>query len=166
MLHIIRVRFIPVWGWYPLGLASQVTSPLHFFFQISMFISVKEKYKLYSKTCVKRPLKIHKTKILMTNGSLIKVESIAECSPWSILQYFWPTLSDNWSWKPIFRLFESGRFTQVLQYKINHTQPYKHLCAYIFPKFYTLFWKQCTSRSGGFRCSRWSTLFIQTKNPY
>ena len=32
--------------------------------------------------------KIDKTKILMTNGSLKKVKSIAECSPWSILQYF------------------------------------------------------------------------------
>ena len=45
--------------------------------------------------------KINNTKIFMTNGSLIevgsivecskglmKVESIAECSPWSILQYF------------------------------------------------------------------------------
>ena len=35
---------------------------------------------------------------------------------WSILQYFWPALSDNWSWKPIFGLFESGRFTQDLLY--------------------------------------------------
>ena len=58
--------------------------------------------------------KIDKTKILMTNGSLMKVESIAECSPWSILQYSWPALSDNWSWKPIFSLFEGGPFTQVL----------------------------------------------------
>ena len=32
--------------------------------------------------------KIDKTKILMTNGSLMKVESIAECSLWSSLQYF------------------------------------------------------------------------------
>ena len=32
--------------------------------------------------------KIDKTKILMTNGSLMKVKRIAECSPWSILQYF------------------------------------------------------------------------------
>ena len=32
--------------------------------------------------------KIDKTKILMTNGGLMHVESIAECSPWSILQYF------------------------------------------------------------------------------
>ena len=37
----------------------------------------------------------------MTNGSLMKVESIAECSRWSILQYFWPALGDNWSYKPI-----------------------------------------------------------------
>ena len=32
--------------------------------------------------------KIDKTKVLMTNGGLLQVESIAECSPWSILQYF------------------------------------------------------------------------------
>ena len=32
--------------------------------------------------------KTDKTKILMTNASLMKVESIVECSPWSILQYF------------------------------------------------------------------------------
>ena len=32
--------------------------------------------------------KIDETKILITNGSLMQVESIAECSPWSILQYF------------------------------------------------------------------------------
>ena len=40
-------------------------------------------------------LKIDKTKVLMENVSLMKVESIAECSPWSILQYFGPALSDN-----------------------------------------------------------------------
>ena len=37
--------------------------------------------------------KIDKTKILMTNGSLMKVESIAECSKGGILQYFQPSLS-------------------------------------------------------------------------
>ena len=41
-------------------------------------------------------LKIDKTQVLMENGSLMKVESIAECSHWSILQYFWPALSDSW----------------------------------------------------------------------
>ena len=34
----------------------------------------------YSKTCLKRPLRTDKTKVLKTNGSLMKVESIAECS--------------------------------------------------------------------------------------
>ena len=58
-----------------------------------------------SKTCLKRPLKNRqKNLILMTNGSLMEVKSIAECSLWSILQYFWPALSDNWSWKPSFGL--------------------------------------------------------------
>ena len=71
---------------------------------------------MYSKTCVKQQLKIDKTKILMTNGSLMKVESSADCSPWNILQYLWPALSDNWSWKPIFGLCESGCFTQTLLY--------------------------------------------------
>ena len=52
---------------------------------------------VYSKTCLKLPLRIDKTKILMTNGNLMKVESIAECSPLSILQYFGPALSDNLS---------------------------------------------------------------------
>ena len=47
----------------------------------------------------------------------MKVECIAE----SILQYFWPALSDNWSWKPIFGLCESGHFTQVLLYASNLT---------------------------------------------
>ena len=38
-----------------------------------------------------------RTKILITNGSLMNVKMIAECSPWSILQYSGPALSDNWS---------------------------------------------------------------------
>ena len=47
--------------------------------------------------------------------TLMKVESIAECSPWSILQYFRPALSDNRYRKAIFVvLFEwalKTRFT-------------------------------------------------------
>ena len=54
----------------------------------------------------------------MTNGSLMKDKSFAECSPWSILQYFLPASSNNWPWKPIFCLFESGCFTQVLWYPL------------------------------------------------
>ena len=37
----------------------------------------------------------------MTTGSLMKAKSIAECSKGSILQYFWPALSNDLSWKPI-----------------------------------------------------------------
>ena len=48
-----------------------------------------------------RHSKIDKTKIFMTNSGSMKVKSIAECSPWSIMQYLWPALSDNWSWKQI-----------------------------------------------------------------
>ena len=35
---------------------------------------------------------------------------------WSILQYFWPALSNNSSWKPIFGIFKSGCFTQDILY--------------------------------------------------
>ena len=57
----------------------------------------------------------------MTNGSLImQVKSIAECSHWSILQYFLPALSDNWSWEPIFGLFEGGHFVPVLLYTVAY----------------------------------------------
>ena len=52
----------------------------------------------------------------MENGTLMKVESIAECSRWSILQYFWPTFSNNRYWKTNFGVFFSGRLRQVLLY--------------------------------------------------
>ena len=81
------------------------------------FLKVKSVLLEYSKTCVKQSLKkLDRTKTLMTSGSLMKVESITQCSPWSILRYFWPTFSDNCSWKPFFGLFKSGCFTQVLLY--------------------------------------------------
>ena len=35
---------------------------------------------IYSEPCLKWPLKIDKTKVLMTSGSLMHVKSIAECS--------------------------------------------------------------------------------------
>ena len=54
-------------------------------------------FKITVKLVLNGQSKIDKTKILMTNGSLMKVGSIAECSPWSILQYFRPALSDNGS---------------------------------------------------------------------
>ena len=36
-------------------------------------------FAIYSKTCVKQPLEIDKSKVKMTSGSLIKVEKNAEC---------------------------------------------------------------------------------------
>ena len=46
-----------------------------------IFLQVCEKQlKIYRKTCLKRPLKNRQIKILMINCSLMKVESIAECS--------------------------------------------------------------------------------------
>ena len=45
-------------------------------------------FMCYSKPVLSGHLKIDKTKVLMENGSLMKVESIAECSRGSILQYF------------------------------------------------------------------------------
>ena len=38
------------------------------------------KRSVYSKTCLRRPLKNRQNKGVKTNGSLMKVESIAECS--------------------------------------------------------------------------------------
>ena len=78
-----------------------------------MIVPFFEKMSPTVKPVLRGHSKIHQTKILMINGILMKVRSIAKYSNWSILQYFWPALSDNWSSKPIFGLFESGRFRQV-----------------------------------------------------
>ena len=48
----------------------------------------------------------------------MQVKSIAECSPWSILQYFRPSLSYQLLLRSLFRQFLSGRFTKVLLYAI------------------------------------------------
>ena len=89
--------------------------------------------------CTEKPVlsghsKIDKTKILMTNGSLLKVKIIAVCSPWSILQYFWPALRDNPSWKPISVFFLSGRLRQVLLFSLSvyvYMQHMKLLIIYV-----------------------------------
>ena len=41
---------------------------------------MKKDERVYSKSCLKQPLKNRKNKGLKTNGSLMKVESVAECS--------------------------------------------------------------------------------------
>ena len=52
----------------------------------------------------------------------MKVKSIAECSPWSILQYFWTALNDNWS------SFLSGRLRQILLYNQQSIFKYAYKC--------------------------------------
>ena len=56
---------------------------------------------------------IDKTKILMTNCSLMKVKSIAECSP-SVV--FLSALRDNWSKNHSLVILRRGHFGQVFLY--------------------------------------------------
>ena len=64
----------------------------------------------YNKTCLKRPPKNSKKIVKIKRrkkkrwSSWQMTESIAECSLWNILQYFWPALSNIWFWKPSFGL--------------------------------------------------------------
>ena len=71
---------------------------------------------VYSKTCVKRPSKIDKTNILITIGSLMKVESISECFPLEHSAILLTCIKRLLVLKTILGLFEIGRFTQVLLY--------------------------------------------------
>ena len=57
--------------------------------------------------------------VFKTNYPLLHVKSIAECSPWSILQYFRPSLDCHLSLRSLFCLFLSGRLRQVLLYIIK-----------------------------------------------
>ena len=58
----------------------------------------------------------------------MQVKSIAEYSPWSILQYFWPSLNYHLSLRPLFCLFLSGHLRQVLLY--NKRQVPYLICVY------------------------------------
>ena len=90
---------------------------------IFMGISIDSKKGYTVKRVLSGHSKIDKTKVLKPCGSLMQVKRIAECSLWSILRFFWPTLSDNWSWKPIFGLFENGCLRQISLYpKLVHFQ--------------------------------------------
>ena len=66
---------------------------------------------MYSKTCLKRPLKMDKTKVLTTNGSFMMVKSIAECLAHSTLLL---TCIKHYAvLKANFGIFWSGRLRQV-----------------------------------------------------
>ena len=51
--------------------------------------------------------------VFNTEYCLMEVKRIAECSPWSILQYFRPPLSYCFPLRPWFSIFLSGRLRQV-----------------------------------------------------
>ena len=74
-----------------LTFSDQLIPETHLFFYLAkaeIFMKKIIGIIMYSKTCLKGHCKIEKTKILMTKGNLLKVQRIAKCSPWSILQYF------------------------------------------------------------------------------
>ena len=68
--------------------------------------------------------KIDKTKILKTYGSLMKVESIAECSFCNTFDLHLAIIGLE---NQFFGIFESGRFRQVLLYH-NITKYVNHKC--------------------------------------
>ena len=71
-------------------------------------------FAIYSKTCVKRPLKM---KIKDWFSRLIRInagQKYCRMLQESILQYFRPSLSYHLSLSPLFCLFLSGRSRQVL----------------------------------------------------
>ena len=71
---------------------------------------------MYSKTCLKQPLKKDKTMVLKTNGSLMKVESIAECSLGAFCNTFDLHLAIISLEKQLLVFFLSGRLRHVLLY--------------------------------------------------
>ena len=72
---------------------------------VHMNLRAKHHFAATVKPVLSDHSKMDKTKVLKTDGSLMQVESIAECSPWSILQYFWPSLGNNRSWNQILVFF-------------------------------------------------------------
>ena len=87
---------------------------------------------MYSKTCLKRPLKKKTKTILMTKYRLMQVKSIAECSKGSILHYFRPSLSYHLSLRSFFFYF-SGRLRQVLLYFLVGLLLYKQSDLLLLP---------------------------------
>ena len=61
---------------------------------------------IYSKICLKRPLKKRQNKGLKDRWYLNAGQKYCRMLSLSILQYFWPALSDNRSWKTFLGLFE------------------------------------------------------------
>ena len=82
---------------------------------------------MYSKTCLERPLKIDKTKVLRTDDSLMQVESIAEYSLGAFCNTF-DLHEAIISLEKHFLSFWGGRFRLVLMYTIMlYSRPYSRI---------------------------------------
>ena len=119
-------------------LSAHEHSNTRIIFRASLHLIAYFVYNLMLTCTVKPVLSSHskrKPKLFSkTDYRLIQVKSIAECSPWSILQYFQPSLSYHLPLRPLFCLFLSGRLRQVLlctfnfrvqgysQYLVKHTE--------------------------------------------
>ena len=101
--------------------------------------------------------------VFKMNFCFMQVKSIAECSKGSILQYFRPSLSYHLCLRPLFCLFLSGRFTQVLLYKYNHLGRLVRILSLSHtPK--SLLWKRADISRGAssFKFCLWVFIYIQT----
>ena len=65
----------------------------------------------FSKACVKRQLETDKTNVLITNGSLMEVESMLNTP-----QYFWPSFGYHLSWKPFLSIWKWPFYTSFTVY--------------------------------------------------
>ena len=85
------------------------------------------KISKYSRNCAKRPLSKIPALGFNTNHRLMQVKSIAECSKWSILQYFRPSLSYQYQHLCFSSIFEWPFYAGVtvllnLETQCNPTQ--------------------------------------------
>ena len=86
-------------GWLASTLLVICLPPIYTYLYIHLLFY--EKGKIYSKTCVKGPLSKGPKKIFKTDYCLMQVKSLTECSKGSILQYFRPSLSYQFSLRPL-----------------------------------------------------------------
>ena len=122
-------------------------------------------------------LKEDKNLVLKTKYRLMQVKSIAECSKWSLLRYFRPSLSYHLSLRSDFCLFFSGRLRQVLlyitlcplgnfAYFLSSADLFQN--QHFFKKFFQEYHqsvKQFGSRSGPTFCQAWSGSKLFAKLP-
>ena len=102
-------------GFLPYGIASDRYGHL-----LVGDILNREVHLLDAKVCTVKPVLSGHSKrpklVFKTDYRLMQVQSIAECSKGSILQYFRPVLSYHLSLRSLFCLFVSGRLRQALVY--------------------------------------------------